>query len=99
MRASFQDTPDLASYTAVRPKQDLLEINPPAASLAGAARKGALASAKMRWDVPDAVPSDVLNRITWHSIKGWSTPFPETARAVFSPFQLETEDDDDDASR
>lgn len=99
MRASFQDTPDMAGFTAVTPKQDLLERNPIAASLAGEARKGALASAKMRWDVPDAVPSDVLNRITWHSIKGWSTPYPETARAVFSPFQLETEDKDDDASR
>jgi hypothetical protein len=96
MRASFQDTPDLAGYTAVTPKQSLLEINPPAASLAGAARTGALASARMRWDVPDAVPSEVLNRITWHSIKGWNTPYPKPARAVFSPFQLESEDDDDD---
>jgi hypothetical protein len=96
MRASFKDTPDLAGYTAVTPKQSLLEINPPASSLAGAARTGALASARMRWDVPDAVPSEVLNRITWHSIKGWNAPYPKPARAVFSPFQLESEDDDDD---
>ena len=101
MRASFQDTPNLAGYTAVSPKQDLFELNPPVTALTGGARKGALASAAMRWDVPDAVPSDVLNRLTWHSIKGWNTPYPAPVRAVFSPFQLEAEDedeeDDDDA--
>jgi YVTN family beta-propeller protein len=98
MRASFQDTPSLAGYTALTPKQDLLELNPPAAMLSGEARKGALASAAMRWDVPDAVPSEVLNRITWHSIKGWNTHYPAPARAVFSPFQIESEGDETNAN-
>jgi hypothetical protein len=96
MRASFQDAPVLAGYTAITPRQDLLELNPPASALAGEARKGAIASAAMRWDVPDAVPSAVLNRITWHSIKGWNTPYPAPARAVFSPFQIDTESDEAD---
>lgn len=98
MRASFQDTPNLAPYQSVTPKQDLAELNPAAAALQGEALKGALASAAMRWDVPDAVPSAVLNRITWHSIKGWNTPYPDPVRAVFSPFQLDLDDaaEDDD---
>lgn len=94
MRASFTDTADLTRYEAVVPKQDLFEINPAAAALRGEARKGALASAAMRWDVPDAVPSAKLNRITWHSIKGWDVPYPETKRAAFSPFQLDDDGDE-----
>lgn len=93
MRASFQDTPDLTGYTAVMPKQDLFEMNPAATSLRGAARSGAVASAAMRWDVPDAVPSARLNRIVWHSIKGWNTPYPAPVNAAFSPVQIDAEDD------
>jgi YVTN family beta-propeller protein len=91
MRASFIDTPNLTPYTSVVPRQDLLEINPPVTALKGKARAGALASAAMRWDVPDAVPSDQLNRITWHSIKGWDVPYPAPVKAAFSPFQLDDE--------
>ena len=94
MRASFTDTADLTRYTAVVPKQDLFEMNPAASALRGEARKGALASAAMRWDVPDAVPSAKLNRITWHSIKGWDVPYPKTVRAAFSPFQLDDDSDE-----
>jgi YVTN family beta-propeller protein len=96
MRASFTDTADLTRYTAAIPKQDLFEMNPAATALRGEARKGALASAAMRWDVPDAVPSAVLNRITWHSIKGWDVPYPKPVRAAFSPFQLEDEEAEGD---
>lgn len=96
MRASFHDTPDLTRYAAVTPKQDLFEVNPPLSALNGEARKGALASMKMRWDVPDAVPSATLNRITWHSIKGWNTPYPAPVNAVFSPVQVEDEGEGED---
>lgn len=96
MRASFQDTPDLTRFRSVVPKQDLSELNPPASALKGERLKGALASAAMRWDVPDAVPSEVLNRITWHEIKGWDTPYPGAVRAAFSPFQLDLDEDEDD---
>lgn len=93
MRASFTDTADLTRYASVVPKQDLFELNPAASALRGEARKAALASAAMRWDVPDAVPSALLNRITWHSIKGWDVPYPKPARAAFSPFQLDGDDE------
>jgi hypothetical protein len=48
----------------------------------------------MRWDVPDAAPSDELNRILWHAVRGWSTPYPGVRRAVFAPLALETEDEE-----
>lgn len=94
MRASFTAEPDYAPYTAVRPKQSLMDLNPPATALRGEARRGALESARMRWDVPDAVPSDKLNRILWHAVRGWSTPYPGTRAAVFAPLALDTGDDD-----
>ncbi len=79
MRKSFSDKPDLEPYTAVRPRQDLFERNPDAKALTGRAREAALESHRMRWDVPDAVPSGKLNRILWHSTRGWDTPFPTAA--------------------
>lgn len=94
MRQSFTNEPDLTSYSAVEPKQSLFERNPAASSLKGAQRTGAIQSARMRWEVPDAVPSDRLNRILWHDARGWNTRFPGTRRAVFAPLSLEIDDDD-----
>ena len=95
MRASFTDAPDTRPYQAVTPKQDLFEMNPPAQALRGEQKKAALASAKFRWDVPDAAPSGRLNRILWHDVRGWNVPFPGTRQAVFAPMTIETEDEDD----
>ena len=94
MRSSFSDTPDFTAYTAVEPKQDLFERNPAALSLKGPAKRAALASARMRWDIPDAVPSDELNRILWHDAKGWQTPFPGVRQSVFAPMSVDREDED-----
>ena len=94
MRASFTDEPDLTPYTAVVPRQSLHEVNPPASALKGAAREAALASARMRFDVPDAAPTDGLNRYVWHAIKGWDVPYPGVRRAVFAPLSIDVDDDD-----
>jgi hypothetical protein len=101
MRASFQNTPDLTPYKAVDEKIDLFEMNPPAKALKGEARKGAIASSKMNFDVPDAAPSEKLNRILWHDAKGWSTPYPGARYGVFAPLSLDISDDDreDEAPR
>jgi YVTN family beta-propeller protein len=93
MRASFTDTPNLTPHVALTPRQDLLELNPQAAALTGERRAGALASARMNFSVPDAVPTAQLNRIVWHDVKGWGTPYPKLTNATFSPFQLEDDDD------
>lgn len=94
MRASFHNDADVSSYSAVQPKQSLTERNPPASALKGEQRKAALASAKMNWDLPDAAPTERLNRILWASIKGWGIPYPAVKQAVFSPFSLDIDDDD-----
>jgi YVTN family beta-propeller protein len=94
MRASFHDTPDLAAYDCVTPKQSIDELNPAANVLNGEARTGALASARMRFDVPDAAPSDKLNRILWHDVRGWNVPYPGVKVAAFAPLSLDVDDDD-----
>jgi hypothetical protein len=94
MRNSFTQTAALAPYEAVQPKQSLFDRNPQAQALKGPARSAAIASAKMRWDIPDAVPSEKLNRILWGYIKGWSSKYPGSRNAVFSPLSLDIEDDD-----
>ncbi len=94
MRASFTDQADTTPYTAVVPKQPLHEVNPPASALTGAAREAALASARMRFDEPDAAPTDRLNRCIWHAIKGWDVPYPGVRRAVFAPLSVDLDDDE-----
>lgn len=94
MRASFVDTPDLRSFESLTPEQDLFEVNPAVSALRGKAREGAIASARMNWSVPDAVPTERLNRIVWGQIKGWNTPYPPPRRALFSPLAVETEDEE-----
>ncbi len=69
-------------------------MNPPLKALRGPARSAAIDSAKMRWDVPDAAPTERLNRILWHSIKGWNTAYPGVRQAVFVPYSLDIEDKD-----
>src|SRR5258706_6918072 len=61
---------------------------------AGAERRAALASARMRFDQPDAAPSDKLNRLLWHNAKGWQTPYPAVRRALFFPMSLDIADED-----
>ncbi len=97
MRASFREPgeePDFTPYDALVPEQSLYEVNPPAGSLQGEAQEAALASARMRFDIPDAAPSDLLNRILWHDARGWDTPFPGVRRALFFPMSVELADDE-----
>ncbi len=94
MRASFTDVADGAPYTAVQPTQSLFEKNPKLSEVSGAALAAARDTMKMRFDVPDAVPTARLNRILWGQIKGWRTPYPGVRQAVFAPLALEDEDDE-----
>jgi YVTN family beta-propeller protein len=99
MRNAFQDEADLTPFTAVRPKQDLLELNPPAKALTGQARAAALDSARMKWSIPDAAPTERLNRILWGAIKGWTTPYPGARQSVFSPLAVDVEDEEREQKR
>ncbi|MFN0122646.1 MAG: alkaline phosphatase family protein [Blastocatellia bacterium] len=94
MRASFTDTPDFTTYQAIEPKQSLFELNPALTSLKGQARRDALASMKMRFDVPDAAPTETLNRIVWRQVKGAAAPYPRVKQSVFAPMAVELDDDE-----
>jgi hypothetical protein len=97
MRASFVgpgEAPDATPFTAILPEQSLYDVNPPAGSLRDEAREAALASSRMRLDIPDAAPSDLLNRILWHDARGWDTPFPGVRRALFFPMSVDLADDE-----
>jgi DNA-binding beta-propeller fold protein YncE len=94
MRASFHNTPDFTPYSAVKPAQSLDEVNPPLRALRGEQRRAARDSARMRWETPDAAPTERLNRIVWHSIKGWNKPYPPVRQASFAPLSLDIDDED-----
>ena len=80
MRASFTTTPDLRAYTAVEPKQSLFERNPKLSAMTGPLRQGgARRRWRMRFDVPDAAPTDRLNRIVWGLVQ-WLAIEPYPAR-------------------
>jgi hypothetical protein len=99
MRASFGNSADHTAYTAVEPKQSLDEVNPPLKALRGRAREAARDSMRMRWDVPDAAPTERLNRILWGNIRGWDKPYPAPRNAVFAPLSLDLEDEEREEQR
>ncbi|HYZ87578.1 MAG TPA: bifunctional YncE family protein/alkaline phosphatase family protein [Bryobacteraceae bacterium] len=94
MRNSFTNTADLRPYTAVEPKQSLFDANPTLRTLRGDSRRAAIHSARMNWTVPDAAPTDRLNRILWHQVHGSKRPYPGTKAGLFTPLSLEVDDDD-----
>jgi hypothetical protein len=97
MRASFvgpNESPDLTPYRVVEPRQSIYDRNPRVSQLTGPERQAAVASSKMRFDVPDAAPSEALNRILWHAARGWSTTYPAVKHALFFPLSIDTDDDD-----
>jgi YVTN family beta-propeller protein len=101
MRASFiaaGERPDLAPYTALEPSVSLTETNERIGQIRGPnaaeRRRAARASARMRFDIPDAAPTDRLNRILWHEARGWQTPFPGVRRALFFPLSRDLADDE-----
>ena len=103
MRASFIDAsapPDLRPYTAIEPRQSLLDKNVRVGSITGPdaalRRQAALASARMRFDGPDQAPSEALNRILWHDAKGWKTPYPAVRQSLFFPMSVDIADEDRD---
>ena len=50
----------------------------------------------MRFDVPDAAPTDRLNRIVWGQIKGWDVPYPGVKTGVFAPLAVEDEEEEEE---
>ena len=101
MRASFiepGEQPDYTAFRALAPTQRLDETNARVSEIRGRAaaarRRAALASQRMSFDGPDEAPSDALNRILWHDIRGWRTPYPGVKRSLFFPMSRDLEDED-----
>ncbi len=92
MRASFTTSADVRPYTAVKPRQSLFERNPTLSAMRGPLRQAAEETMRMRFDVPDAAPTDRLNRIVWGLVRGWRQPYPAVQTAVFSPYALDLDD-------
>ncbi len=72
----FTDKADLTPYTFLKNNIPLDEMNPPKSALSGKALELAETSLRQRWDLPDAVNDDELNRIVWHATKGVDAPYP-----------------------
>jgi DNA-binding beta-propeller fold protein YncE len=97
MRDAFigpDEQPDFTPYQALEPKQSIFETNVRVGMLKGAQRDAAVASAKMRFDIPDAAPTEKLNRILWMDAKGWGTPYPKVRQSLFMPLSVDVDDDD-----
>jgi YVTN family beta-propeller protein len=94
------DAPNVAPFSAIEPKQSLLEKNLRVGSIDGpdaqARRAGARASARMVFDGPDEAPAEALNRILWHDARGWKTPYPAVKHSVFFPMSVDIADEDRD---
>ena len=79
MASCFTNKPDLRPYKAVPNRIALDEMNPPLASLSGAQRYWAMKSLELPLDDIDEADEDTFNRILWHSVKGYDTPYPRWA--------------------
>ncbi len=69
MYNAFNTAADVAPYTAIRPKIDVMEKNTPASW-------GARASLEMNLDEVDEAPMFALNEILWKSVKGADSEMP-----------------------
>jgi hypothetical protein len=69
-------TADLSPYAAVPSGVPLDELNPPLSRLKGAALHWAKKSLELAFDREDEADEQTLNRILWHSIRGYGTPYP-----------------------
>jgi YVTN family beta-propeller protein len=75
----FTETPDLTPYTALPNRIPLDELNPEVAALQGDQRHYAEQSLKMPLDDIDQANEELFNRVIWHSVKGYDTPYPVLA--------------------
>jgi YVTN family beta-propeller protein len=81
MRNCFQSEADLAPFTCLPNRVPLAEMNPPMKKLQGKARYWAEKSLALKLDKGDEADEDTLNRILWHSVRGYDTPYPEVFAA------------------
>jgi YVTN family beta-propeller protein len=84
MRRCFQADADLTPYAAVPNKIRLDEMNPELKTLKGKALYWAKKSLELDLDDGDEADEDTLNRILWHSVRGYDTPYPEESVSKYN---------------
>ena len=67
----------IAEGVGLRVNGRVVLLNPPLKKLTGRARYWAERSLKLNFTEGDAADEDTLNRILWHALKGYDTPYPE----------------------
>lgn len=80
MNGCFQEKPDLTPYLAKPNQIPLNEMNQKVASLKGRARYYARKSQELSLDDIDQADESLFNRIIWHSVKGYHTPYPKLSK-------------------
>jgi hypothetical protein len=91
MTSCFTPTPDLRAYTVLPNRIPLDEMNPPASTLTGEARRLAEASDRLDWSDVDRANSETVARAIWNS-QFPKRPFPSHA---YHPPADEEEDEDE----
>jgi len=81
MASCFTNKPVFTPYQVAPNRIPLDEMNPPLAALSGARWYWAMKSLSLPLDNVDEADEDTLNRILWHSVKGYDTPYPRLASA------------------
>jgi YVTN family beta-propeller protein len=76
MFSSFTAQADFTPYAVLQNQIALNEMNPAIRALRGLQRELALASMRMDFEDPDEAPEQLLNRVIWHSVKGYDRPYP-----------------------
>ena len=92
MRHCFQPAANLAPYTCRLNKLPLDQMNRPLKLLNGQALHWARKSLALNLDEGDKADEDTLNRILWHAVRGYNTPYPER----FAGKNREADETDDD---
>jgi YVTN family beta-propeller protein len=76
----FVNEPDFTPYTALPNQIPLDEMNPPVSMLKGKQKYWAKKSMKIPLTEVDLDDPKVMNRIIWHSAKGYDVPYPKDIR-------------------
>jgi YVTN family beta-propeller protein len=76
----FQETADPKPYDVKPNNIPLDEMNPKVASLHGLQKYYAQKSMEMPLDDIDQADENLFNRVIWHSVKGYDTPYPKLAK-------------------
>ena len=72
----FTSQPDFTPFTALPNQVPLDKMNPKMSLLTGKQLYWARKSMEMPLDDMDEAEDDELNRIIWHSVKGYDVPYP-----------------------